>query len=155
MKSKTCSHCSTPKDTSKFYKNRTEPDGLQPWCKLCRGEADKKYYQENKDWIKEREWRSSLVRRYNITYIDYYNIAEKQKEVCAICEKPEPTRRQLCVDHDHTCCPGETSCGKCVRGLICSRCNRGIGLLSDSIKTLLSAIKYLRTGVKRCQNIIK
>ncbi len=26
-------------------------------------------------------------------------------------------------DHDHACCPGPTSCGKCLRGLTCGWCN--------------------------------
>lgn len=31
--------------------------------------------------------------------------------------------RAAMVDHDHDCCPGGWSCGRCVRGLICSECN--------------------------------
>lgn len=151
---KTCSHCKDPKDESEFYKNRCESDGYQPWCKLCRKEADRTHYLLNKDWIKEREWRSSLVRRYHITYEQYYDLLDSQNGVCAICKKPEPTKRQLCVDHDHACCPKEISCGKCIRGLVCSRCNRGIGLLNDSKRMLVSALEYLTKGKEKCQNII-
>jgi hypothetical protein len=32
-----------------------------------------------------------------------------------------------CIDHDHTCCPGERSCGKCIRGVLCMQCNTNIG----------------------------
>ena len=31
------------------------------------------------------------------------------------------------VDHDHACCPGNRSCGECIRGGLCRRCNLGIG----------------------------
>lgn len=44
----------------------------------------------------------------------------------------------LSIDHDH-----ET--GK-VRGLLCNNCNRAIGLLGDSVSTLLDAVEYLRSG---------
>jgi hypothetical protein len=49
----------------------------------------------------------------------------------------------LAVDHDHTCCSGEITCGKCVRGLLCVRCNTVLGLLRDDPEILRAAIAYL------------
>lgn len=40
-------------------------------------------------------------------------------------------RARLVVDHDHSCCPGEKSCGRCVRGLLCSQCNAAAGMLGE------------------------
>lgn len=30
------------------------------------------------------------------------------------------------IDHDHRCCPGERSCGQCVRGIVCRACNNAM-----------------------------
>lgn len=54
------------------------------------------------------------------------------KPDCAVCSLND--RRCLCVDHDHRCCPGDRSCGKCVRGLLCRTCNRIEGLLGTTSK---------------------
>lgn len=52
---------------------------------------------------------------------------------CAICASDMGTEWQ--VDHDH-------ATGK-VRGLLCSPCNRGLGLFKDAPHLLRSAISYL------------
>lgn len=52
------------------------------------------------------------------------------------------------VDHDHSCCPGNQSCGRCVRGLLCGRCNLALGLLRDDADLADSAAKYLRQHSK-------
>lgn len=53
-------------------------------------------------------------------------------------------RSVLVVDHDHNCCPaGKTSCGRCVRGLICRGCNSAAGLLSDDPNTARALGNYL------------
>lgn len=52
------------------------------------------------------------------------------------------------VDHDHTCCPGKRSCGRCVRGLLCNRCNRALGQFGDDIETLRRAVAYLAASVE-------
>lgn len=51
-----------------------------------------------------------------------------QEARCAICGADNTTHRAMDIDHDHACCPGRRSCGRCVRGLICSSCNfHGLG----------------------------
>lgn len=47
--------------------------------------------------------------------------------LCDFCGKTLYRQSRPCIDHDHRCCPGDVSCGKCVRGIVCSRCNTGIG----------------------------
>ena len=51
--------------------------------------------------------------------------------------------KRLVIDHDHACCPGTRSCGKCVRGLLCNWCNRLLGMAFDNPAILAGAIQYL------------
>lgn len=80
-------------------------------------------------------WRYELKKLYGITVEQYNEMLESQGGVCAICHDNNIRELKLAVDHDH-----ET--GK-VRGLLCDRCNRGIGLLR-TIKNVKSAYKYLK-----------
>lgn len=50
---------------------------------------------------------------------------------------------KLYVDHDHSCCERDGSCGECVRGLLCRSCNTALGLVKDSPNRLLGLLKYL------------
>ncbi|MFJ6281387.1 endonuclease domain-containing protein [Arthrobacter subterraneus] len=67
-----------------------------------------------------------------------------QGECCRICRLPFGDGvTRLSIDHDHACCPGDYSCGKCIRGLLCPNCNRGLGLFKDDAALLQSASSYL------------
>lgn len=48
---------------------------------------------------------------------------------CAVCGSEEPGGRwdSFHIDHDHSCCPGSTSCGMCIRSPLCMACNILIG----------------------------
>lgn len=65
-----------------------------------------------------------------------------QNGLCCICKNPQGKNR-FGVDHNHACCSGEKSCGKCVRGLLCTKCNIMLGGSRDSIENLKSGISYL------------
>jgi hypothetical protein len=65
--------------------------------------------------------KSQIKSTYNLDYDTYLEMA---KDGCNICG--QFTERHLQVDHDHNCCNGYKSCGECVRGIVCNRCNQTI-----------------------------
>lgn len=81
--------------------------------------------------------RDGIVRRqYGITLADYNEMSAKQSGKCAICGNGDEVEgRRLAIDHCH-------NSGK-VRGLLCGKCNRGLGLFYDKQELLENAISYL------------
>jgi len=78
--------------------------------------------------------RRRQLNKFGMTPKEYDRLLQNQNGKCAICGS-EPGRRQLAVDHDHE--TGE------VRGLLCSNCNTGLGLLGDQLARLRVAVTYL------------
>lgn len=83
------------------------------------------------------------LKKYGLTRDDYVYLEKSQNGVCKICGESEKHRNRLSVDHDHSCCSGIKSCGKCIRGLLCSNCNRVLGQVKDSKILLQKMIDYL------------
>ena len=94
-------------------------------------------------WKGGRNTRKDVLARYGLTLEGYDKLFGEHNGVCAICGKPELVRKNLSIDHDHNCCNSKKSCGKCIRGLLCHRCNQMLGMAYDNIEILKSAIKYL------------
>lgn len=90
--------------------------------------------------------------RYGITHAQRDEILAEQGNVCAICGTDEPQGRGWVTDHDHSCCSGIRSCGNCVRGILCARCNFMLGNARDSVSTLISAINYLSIHSSKSRN---
>jgi hypothetical protein len=65
---------------------------------------------------------------------EYQSLYEMQFGKCAICSLED----KLYVDHCHK--TGD------VRGLLCNKCNSGIGFLNDDPTLLNNAYKYLMRG---------
>ena len=160
---KKCCVCKEFKPVSEFGRLKSAKDGLSWKCKSCRRDSDNKKYSENKDkMLAERKaWRknnkdkvkkshakyykshkkevknSMLKSRYGITIDDYNNMFKEQNGKCAICDIHQVAlNKSFCIDHNHE--TGE------VRGLLCSRCNYGLGFFDDSSKNMKSAIRYLK-----------
>jgi hypothetical protein len=66
---------------------------------------------------------------------EYDALLDEQGHVCAICGGDDG-ERNLAVDHCHT--------SGVVRGLLCSNCNKALGLLRDDTARLAAAIAYLK-----------
>jgi hypothetical protein len=85
----------------------------------------------------------SAERKYRLGAGGYLALLEQQNYRCALCGVPFNDDRRLAVDHDHLCCAGEHACGRCVRGLLCADCNRGLAAFRDDTDVLRKAIDYL------------
>lgn len=111
-----------------------------------RDKADRQYAADTTSG-KQRSRKSTLGRYFGMTVEQYEARVVEQNGRCAVCkrtpEESDPRRKQLCVDHDHSCCPGVKSCGKCIRGLVCHSCNVSMGHFQDSPTVLQAAIDYL------------
>lgn len=91
---------------------------------------------------------NNAKRKYGLTLDDYNRMLERQGGLCAnpgcFNEPPIDGRfGRFDVDHDHSCCPGKESCGKCIRGLLCGLCNRALGMLQDDVKRIRGLADYL------------
>lgn len=90
---------------------------------------------------------------YGITPAEYAQLFEHQGRRCAICRRATGATKRLAVDHDHSCCPGPTSCGGCVRGLVCGPCNGMLAHARDSVEFFHRAAQYLREWPSRTAGI--
>lgn len=131
MATKVCSSCKEEKDVSAYYSRKISVDGLRGQCKKC----EKRYGSK---WHKEGRWRDWHYRRsYGISEGSVGRLLLTQGSKCAICSSHlDFPSRKTHLDHDHK--TGE------VRGILCSRCNTGLGKFNDSIETLEKAIRYLK-----------
>ena len=91
----------------------------------------KRYPEKRKEYERSREMRKN----YGISPEDYERLFRRQQGKCAICGK-EQTSKRLAIDHSH-----ETDK---IRGLLCTRCNVGLGMFQDDPELLIAALGYLR-----------
>lgn len=140
MLAKSCSTCGDIKTVDNFEPDPRYRSGYRSQCIRCRVSKS----SENNVRLA-----GHLRRKYGLSLDDWNQRMLEQNSVCAICNLPETRitkpnaekyisgfEPRLSVDHDH-----ET--GQ-VRGLLCYKCNIGIGQLQDSIANLEAAILYLK-----------
>jgi hypothetical protein len=132
-----CSRCRIIKPKSEFKPYQWKL--LSPYCDICRFQNSTKEYHKN---------RSHLKRRFGLDINEYETILIQQNYACAICKKSESalgtksdgSPKRLSVDHCHKT--------KIIRGLLCQRCNSGLGQFFDNPEYLESAINFLENTNK-------
>lgn len=117
---KTCRVCAETKAVSEFHANYSQSGGVGSICKDC-------------------AYLANLKTKYKIENIEEL-IAERNGK-CDICGNDFGRRPQ--IDHDHSCCRSDYTCGKCFRGLLCGNCNLGLGSFGDNTASLSNAVTYV------------
>lgn len=96
------------------------------------GDYAKHYYAKHKDKIKE----GIRLRQYGLQPGDFEKMWEIQDGKCPICLRAlDHIPKSPSVDHDHR--TGKT------RWLLCSNCNKALGLLQDDVPAILRAALLL------------
>jgi hypothetical protein len=133
---KICGSCKKKKPLNVFSNSPSRSSGVSGWCKECENKHKQTKY---KDRI-----RNSNLKKYGLDQKSYQQLLQKQGNKCKICgiySEIAPgvgfsKGGVLCVDHDHLT--------NKIRGLLCSKCNTGLGLFFDDISNLENAILYLK-----------
>ena len=126
---KYCPDCETIKDHSAFHKLKTGKSGLNVYCIACmriRGSNNK-------------EGRAHAIRKYKygLTKQQFCDLIVAQDNKCRICYEDfgEALMSIPRVDHCHNT--------GVIRGLLCFKCNTGLGMFCDDPEKMRSAIAYL------------
>lgn len=145
----TCKWCGESKPLTEFG-FRQDRGCYKKHCKTCYNQKHGPRATERATaWNKRNAIarRNSTLKTYGIDVETYEELSEAQRGCCAICGVPESeaclgrsTTKKLFVDHNHI--TGE------VRGLLCHKCNMGIGYLQGDTGTAIldAAVVYLQRG---------
>lgn len=125
--SKYCPRYREVKEISEFGRNRTEKSGRAAYCKPCHNMVMAENKIKNHGSVRGYH----LQCRYGLTEAEVETVAERQGGLCLICLH----RRGLHLDHDHA--SGD------YRGLLCFRCNGGLGQFGDDTAIMRRAVDYL------------
>jgi Recombination endonuclease VII len=108
-----------------------DPEYQEKERAICRA-----WWAANKDECNARR-RAKRYKGYGISDEDYQALLARQGGLCGICRKK---KRPLCVDHCHVT-------GK-VRGLLCHKCNLGLGHYDDDPVLTRAATAYLEASLR-------
>ncbi|MEU3949165.1 endonuclease domain-containing protein [Streptomyces sp. NPDC029526] len=125
------------------------------WCTMCQQELPAERFLT--DAIRNGAPRShcracsgkrTRAKKFNLSFAAVDRLFAFQNYRCALCDKEYKDGDGLNLDHNHACCPDKgTSCGECVRGLLCWSCNAGVVTWYEGVRGRVTPIplfeKYL------------
>lgn len=124
-----CRKCKQEFNTEEFVKDKNRAFGFVYVCKPCMRADAKRWNEQTGKWTRR-------LKKYGLSKDDFIAMLKKQNNSCAICETDNlGFYGEFHVDHNHL--TGE------IRGLLCPKCNVGIGAFKDNIATIEDAINYL------------
>ena len=111
-------------------------------ARRSRYQSDPVYRAKMLERAKQRHRANPNIKRahrlkaaYFLTIEEYETILKSQHGRCAICGTDQPGAKGFAVDHDHFT--------EAIRGILCPRCNVGLGQFQDSPALLRKASEYL------------
>lgn len=153
-----CRKCGRDLPRDAFWNDRTRKTGKQANCRECKEaytarikladpERIRNYKKKFNEANRARLNQEGFFYRYGITYEERDAMLSRQGGVCLVCESSEGPWH---VDHDHACCSDNKgrTCGKCIRGILCAKCNKALGLLKDDPRIMRKAAEYVESSRK-------
>jgi hypothetical protein len=166
---KRCRKCGGLKPLMALYREQRCRDGYRNDCKACFAARSKQWYLRNREHViaRVKTWQEAnpervkatrdaarprrreidrdarLRRVFGLSSDQYAAMLADQGGGCALCGRIPPPGRSLHVDHHHAT--------GVVRGLLCFRCNAGIGQFREDPIRLADAIVYLSRGRRALQ----
>jgi hypothetical protein len=89
----------------------------------------------------------TVMRKHKLTFKMVSEMVKGQKDRCARCE--ERLTGTPYFDHDHACCTSQKTCGLCLRGIVCARCNLMMAGYDDYVKNPEQTDRYLSSYRKQ------
>ncbi len=150
-----CFRCKEVKPLKDFARQRARINGVRRWCRDCFRVYSRSWVNDYIDRVgidayrtetRRRDRIATRLRKFGITEEEYQAKLATQQGRCALCGDTEKSKvgdtlRELAVDHDHS--------SGAIRGLLCSKCNCGLGQFKDNIELLLKAVAYLQSYVAK------
>ena len=153
---KVCGECKKDLPIAEFYARPERLGRPKSSCKECHKAAMREYRRAHPEKTRRSLWaqntgrnstspktleelqmrqRKEGLKRFGLTIAQFIEMRDKQSNNCLICGRGPSSYRCLGVDHDH-------ATGR-VRGLLCGKCNAGLGNFEDNREYLSRAIEYL------------
>ena len=107
---------------------KAHPEKVREWARAARARKSREELR-----TMDQSW------RYGLPPGGFEQWLTEQDYCCYLCREPLDLekKRGIHIDHDHSCCRGNRSCGKCIRGLACHACNTGIGAFGDDPERMI------------------
>jgi hypothetical protein len=132
---KFCKVCFINQPIENFTSNKQNADNLHTSCKKCLSSYRK--IQRSTPSQKEKNKLYAIRSKYNLSSEEYYEIISRGCDSCG-------SSVGIAIDHDHLCCPATKTCGKCIRGVLCRRCNTAEGIFKTNPQSIYGLIEYMK-----------
>lgn len=132
-----CSRCRQRLPVTEFYTSSRDRTGYVSVCKACTKEKTTNFRLDNIEEERPRRMRYHRMKKYGVSRDTFYALLSSQGNRCGACRSPLNGEEDGCVDHDHAT--------KAIRGILCKKCNSGIGMLGDNLEGVRKAVAYLES----------
>lgn len=120
--------------TQKMNRSICSKECRAKWLSISPNGIKTRFKKGDNAGKQNHKWKGGSLAKYGLCRTAYDEIFKVQHGVCAVCGKP-PSKIKLSIDHDHT------TGG--VRGLLCFRCNFGMGWFQSDVGRLQKLIEYI------------
>jgi hypothetical protein len=169
VNTRTCRTCQESKPLDAFQP--TTNGNRRHVCRSCRVDYGRQWQRDNPEAVKVRNLRwvernpdrfkantdraNRRRHQHGLSDEEFAALVAAHDGLCGICRNPEKVVRagrtgRLSIDHDHSCHPGTTGCRRCIRGLLCVRCNDALARVERGEREPTEAmVEYLAAYAAR------